>query len=220
VASKVNRHRRRRRYLPVVLMGCVVSLIGIGAFALVRSFLNGAPGAPQKVVQEIHIIRPPPPPPDLPPPPPPPPEEKVDVPEPEKQPDPTPSNEPPPSEQLGLDAAGGAGSDAFGLVGNKGGRDLLGSGGSAYVWYAGVLKNDILNLLQDETSVRKGAYTASVKLWLRDDGTVEHFRLAQSSGDPQRDKQLEKKLAELTRISQAPPAGTPEPITVQITSRG
>jgi periplasmic protein TonB len=216
----VSARKKKNRHLPVVIVGLSVSLVGVGAFALVRSFLNSAPGQPQTVVQEIHLIRPPPPPPDLPPPPPPPPEEKVNVPQPEKQPNPTPNNQPPPGEHLGLDAAGGAGSDAFGLYGNPGGRDLIGgAGGSAYVWYAGILKNDILNLLQDDPAIRKGSYAVSVKLWLRNDGTVERFRLAQSTGDRARDQELEKRLSELTRISQAPPADTPQPITVEITTR-
>src|SRR5262245_23918968 len=95
---------KKKRYVPVIIAGVAILGLAVGAFAVVRGFLNGAPGAPKKVVQEIKLIRPPPPPPDLPPPPPPPPEEKVDVTEPEQQPDPTPSNDPPPGEQLGLDA--------------------------------------------------------------------------------------------------------------------
>jgi protein TonB len=205
----------------MLLMGFVVSLAGVGALALVRGILSGAPGQQKKVVQEIHVIRPPPPPPDLPAPPPPPPEEKVDIPDPQQRPDPTPSNDPPPSQQLGLDTEGGAGGDAFGLLGNKGGRGLIGGGGgSVYMWYAGVLKNDILSLLQDDPEIRKGSYRVSVKLWVRNDGTVERFRLAESTGDRARDKEFEKKLSELTRISQAPPADTPQPITVQITTHG
>jgi len=216
----MRRKKKKNRYLPVIIVGLGICAVGVGAFALVRNFLASPAGPPKQVVQEIHLIRPPPPPPDLPPPPPPPPEEKVDVPQPQKQPEPTPNNQPPPSEHLGLDAAGGAGSDAFGLVGNPGGRELLGGGsGSAYVWYAGVLKSDILNLLQDDPAIRKGSYAVSVKLWLRNDGTVEHFRLAQSTGDRARDQELERRLSELTRISQAPPADTPEPITVEITTR-
>jgi protein TonB len=216
----VKRNSRARRYLPAALIALIVPLIGLGAFAFIRGVLSGAPVHPKQVVQEIHVIRPPPPPPDAPPPPPPPPEEKVDVTEPEKPPDPTPSNEPPPSEQLGLDAAGGAGGDAFGLVGRQGGRDLLASGGSAYTWYAGILKNDILDLLQDAEEMRRGSYTVSVRLWLRDDGTVERYRVVQSTGNRERDQMLEKKLGQLTRISQPPPADTPEPITVEIRTRG
>ncbi len=214
------RRKSRSRYLPAVIVALCVATIGAGAIRLVRSVLNGPPSFPKQSVQEIHLIRPPPPPPDLPPPPPPPPEQKVDIPQPQKQPDPTPSNEPPPSNELGLDAQGGAGSDAFGLVGHPGGRDLLGAGGSAYLWYAGVIKDDILSALQNDPSIRNGSYKVSVRLWLRDDGTVRSFDLLQSTGDRERDRALERRISAITRISQPPPAGTPEPITLEIEAHG
>ncbi len=149
---------------------------GIGVFWLIRSFISGEPPPQKKVAQEIHIIRPPPE--ELPPPPPPPPEEEVDVPDPptEPEPDPTPSNEPPPSEILGLDAEGGAGADGFGLAARKGGRDLLASGGSAFSWYAGLLKNEILDRLQEENRARSGAYSVLVRVWVRPDGTDREDR--------------------------------------------
>lgn len=214
MSSKVKKHH----YLPLILGSLAVSLLGAGAFALVRGFLNSTPPPQKKVVQEIHVIRPPPPPPDLPPPPPPPPEEKVDVTEPEKQPDPTPSDEPPPSEQLGLDAEGGAGSDAFGLVGHKGGRDLLASGGSAFAWYGSLIKSELLGQLQEIKELRKGSYSAVLQLWISPDGTVSATRLTQSSGDKVRDKVLEAGY-QGHRVSQPPPPGMPQPITVRIVSR-
>lgn len=208
--------RKKRRYIPIIVLGCFASLIGAGTFALVRSFLNTPPGQPKKLIQEIHVIRPPPPP-DLPPPPPPPPDEKV-VQEPER-PDPTPTNEPAPSEQLGLDAEGGAGSDAFGLLGHKGGRDLLASGGSAYAWYAGLLKTELLDQLQETQDARKGSYSVVVRVWVRPDGTIERARLTESSGDKARDRAIEAALARLPRLSQAPPADMPQPISLRIVSR-
>jgi protein TonB len=215
----LKRHAKIYRFLPAVVLVFLVSALGAGAFALVRGFLHGAPAQPKKLVQEIRVIRPPPPPPDLPPPPPPPPEEKVDVTQPEQQPDPTPSNEPPPSEQLGLDAEGGAGGDAFGLLGHKGGRDLLASGGSAYSWYAGLIKNEIVDQLQAEKQARDGDYTVIVRVWVRDDGTIERVRIAQSSGNRERDRAIEAALARITRVSQAPPADMPQPISLRIVSR-
>ena len=196
----------------------IVLLFGVGAVWFIRHMIATAASPAKKVVQEIHVIRPPPPPPDTPPPPPPPPEEKVDVHDPEPQPDPTPSNEPPPAEQLGLDAEGGAGGDGFGLVGRKGGRDLLASGGSAYAWYAGVLKSEIADRLQDEAGVRKGSYSVLVKVWVRADGTIERVKLAQSTGDRERDRALEAAM-ERIRISQAPPADMPQPVSFRIVSR-
>lgn len=210
---------QRFRYIPLLALAVVVTLAGFGVYWMVQNFLHSAPPPTKKVVQEIHVIRPPPPPPETPPPPPPP-EEKVDVHEPEQQPDPTPSNDPPPSQQLGLDAEGGAGGDGFGLVGNKGGRDLLASGGgNAFTWYAGLIKTEILDRLQDDKDVRKGSYSAKVDIWLRQDGTIERIRLAQSSGDKVRDKAIEADLAQITRISQAPPVGMPQPIKLRIDSR-
>lgn len=202
----------------MVALAVVVTLAALGVYSMVRGFLNSAPPPTKQVVQEIHVIRPPPPPPDTPPPPPPP-EEKVDVHEPDPQPDPTPSNDPPPSEQLGLDAEGGAGGDAFGLVGHKGGRDLLASGGSAFMWYAGLLKTEIVDRLQDEKDARKGAYSVGVDVWVRVDGTIDRVRIAQSSGDRSRDQEIEAALARIPRLSQAPPADMPQPIKLRIVSR-
>jgi protein TonB len=212
--------KRKFRYFPVILFGTLASILGVVAVSYMRDLLSGGAPPTKKVVQEIHVIRPPPPP-DTPPPPPPPPEEKVDVSEPQDRPDPTPSNEPPPSEHLGLDAEGGAGGDEFGLVGNKGGRDLVGGGGgNAYTWYAGLLKSEILDSLQTESSVRAGGYTVIVRVWVRPDGTIDHVKITQSSGDRQRDQMIEAALSRITRLSQAPPADMPEPISLRIVSRG
>jgi protein TonB len=142
----------------------------------------------------------------------------VDIPQP--KPDPTPSNEPPPSEQLGLDANGGAGSDAFGLLGNKGGRDLLASGGSAFVWYAGLLKDRILDQLNGDQRAHRGEYSLMVRVWVRGDGSIDHVSIVQGSGDRERDQAIEAALSRLPRLSQGPPADMPEPISLRIVSRG
>lgn len=211
----------KRRLLLPLAVACAVALLVWGMVTAIRGFMGSAPPSKKQVAQEVRIIRPPPPPPE--PevkPPPPPPEEEVDVPEPQAEPEPTPSNEPPPGEQLGVDAEGGAGGDGFGLVGRKGGRDLLaGSGGSAYTWYAGLLKNEILGELNALDAARDGAYSVVVRIWVRPDGTVERFNLAQSSGNRDRDRAIEAALARIERISQAPPADMPQPISLRIVSR-
>lgn len=206
-----------RRHLPMLALGLVVTLIGSGAFALLRSFLNGGPAHPPQVVQQIQLIRPPPPPPNLPPPPPPPPEEKVHIPTPQKTPQPTPDH-PPPSQQLGLDSKGGTGSDAFGLAARPGGQDLIGEGASAFVWYAGLLKDQILNQLGAQPEVRSTTYSVVVSVWIGGDGTIQRVRIAQSSGDQGRDRSIEDALNRLGRLSQPPPADMPEPITLRIVS--
>jgi len=212
----VNGRAQRFRFAPLIAMCVLVLLVGGGAIWMVRHFLAGAPPAQKKVVQEIHIIRPPPE--ALPPPPPPPPDEKVDIPDPQQEPDPTPSNEPPPAEQLGLDAEGTAGADGFGLAARQGGRDLLATGGSAFMWYAGLLKNEILDRLQSESGARSGQYSVPVRAWVRTDGSIERIELARSTGDRARDEVISKALATITRLPQRPPAGLPQPMTLTIVS--
>jgi protein TonB len=129
------------------------------------------------------------------------------------------SNDPPPGEQLGVDAAGAGAGDGFGLVGRPGGRDLLASGGSAFSWYAGLIKNEILDRLGDEKKARSGSYSVTVRLWVSRDGTVERSNLMGSTGDKERDQAIENALSRLTRLSQAPPADMPQPISLRIVSR-
>jgi protein TonB len=207
------------RLILAIVLGLFVSGLGAGAVAFVRSFLNSAPPPKQKVVQEIHLVRPPPPPPDEPPPPPPPPEEKVDIPDP-KQPDPTPSNDAPPAQNLGLDADGSAGGDAFGLVARKGGRELVGSGGSAVAWYGGLLKTQITDVLSSDPKTRKGPYSVTIKVWVHRDGSVERVGIERSSGDRDRDHVIESTLSNRVRVSQAPPDEMPNPVVLRIDARG
>lgn len=215
----MNGRAQRFRYLFVGGLGALLLALGGGFVWFVHGFMNSKPPPTKRVVQEIQVIRPPPPPPEQPPPPPPPEEEKLVENEPPPEAEPTPSNEPPPSEQLGVDAEGGAGGDAFGLVGRKGGRDLLASGGSALAWYGGLVKSEILEWLQNVPEARKGSYSVAVRIWLRDDGSIERIRLAQSTGDARRDQAIEAELGRHGRFSQAPPADTPQPVVLRIVSR-
>jgi periplasmic protein TonB len=216
----VSPKRKKRPYVPIAIGACVVAILA-GGVLFIRSFLVGGKVQQQKVVQEVHLIRPPPPPPpEEKPPPPPPPEEKIITPQPEQHPDPTPSNEPPPSEHLGLDAEGGAGGDAFGLVGNKGGRDLMGSGGSAIAWYSGILKTAVLEQLSADKELRSGNYKLIIRFWLREDGSVDHVAIVQGSGDHDRDRLIEAQLSRMARLPNAPPAGFPSPATLTVVSHG
>ena len=106
------------------------------------------------------------------------------------------------------------------LAARPGGRDLLATGGSAYAWYAGLLKSEILDQLNNEKRAHAGDYTVIVRVWVRADGTVDRVRIAQSSGNRERDQAIESALSRITRLSQAPPADMPEPISLRIVSRG
>lgn len=203
------------RHLPVLALGLVMVLVGLGGFLLLRRFLSEPPPHQRQVVQEIQLVRPPPPPPK--PPPPPPPTPKVHIPTPRKAPVPTP-NRPPANPRLGLDAKGGAGSDAFGLAARPGGRDIIGSEGSAFAWYAGLLKDQILNQLGNQPDAHTASYSVTVSVWLGDDGTIRRVAIARSSGNVRRDHSIEQTLLAIGRLSQPPPVGMPEPVTLRIVS--
>jgi protein TonB len=174
-------------------------------------------GPARMVPQVVQLIRPPPPPEQ--PPPPPPPEEKIEQPLPkdEPEPEPAPDNAPP---QLGVDAEGTAGGDAFGLAARRGGADLVGTGKAIFGWYTALIKDAILEKLSEEDAIRRGSYSMVVRMWLASDGRVERVALAQSTGKPELDATIEKVLGRLTKLREGPPAEMPQPVTMKIVSRG
>lgn len=205
-----------QRLIPIGAVALFVIPALIGLVYFIRSMMNAEPTTPKQIVQQVQIVRPPPPPPDTPPPPPPPQQEEVDIAEPENSPEPI---DAPPAEALGLDADGAAGSDGFGLLARKGGRDLLATSGSAFAWYTGMLKNEILERLQDNKEARSKSYKVTVRVWVRPDGGIERVKLANSTGSRELDSAIEAALGGLGRLPQAPPLEMPQPVSLQIVSR-
>jgi protein TonB len=199
-----------------MIAGIVLGLVGLGLVsATILKVMGSKPQPARMVVQEVKIIRTPPPPPREEPPPPP---EEVKIPDPQPEPEPTPNNDPPPGD-LGLDAEGTAGSDGFGLAARPGGRDLVGSGSSQLTWYAGLLQSAILAELNNEKLVRSRSYNVPVRVWVRDDGSIEKSELAKSTGDKEVDRAIERAVARVQRIPYALPAQTPRPITIRVSYR-
>lgn len=201
----------------VIVVLLFATTAGAGIVYLIKSMLSSTPAPMKQIVQEVRIIRPPPPPPEVEPPPPEI-EDEVDVSEPEETPEEA-NAEPPMGDQLGLDAEGTAGGDGFGLAARKGGRDLLASGAGAFAWYTGLLKNEILEQLQENNRARSGAYDIVVRVWLRADGGIERVKLARSTGDRELDTAIEAALSGIDRVAQAPPIEMPQPVSLRIVSR-
>ncbi|HKJ22176.1 MAG TPA: TonB C-terminal domain-containing protein [Gammaproteobacteria bacterium] len=213
-----------RRHLPLYAGGAMVLLVVAVVVYLVINFMQDAPPKSKKVVEKITLIKPPPPPPPREKPPPPKQKQKVEVKQPKKAP-PKPSPKqadklpPPIDDNLGLDAMGGAGGDAFGLVGKQGGRDLIGGGGgSRFRWYAGVVENDISEALSRHEDIRKGRYTVVVKIWVGRDGNIKRIELVKTTGKNDLDKRIRLALDGIHRLSETPPEDLPQPIAVRISS--
>jgi protein TonB len=187
-----------------------------GLVWMIRGFMASKSEKPARLVQNITVIRPPPPPPDEPPPPPP---EKVDEQIPQDQPEPTPDDAPTPSSQLGLDATGSAGDDGFGLAARKGGSDLVGTGGAAFAWYTGRLKDEVTERLSNDAAMRSKKFTVVVKVWIESDGRIRTMQLVSGSGSRELDGQISAALASIVRLSVSPPIEMPQPISLRIVSR-
>jgi protein TonB len=193
-------------------------LVIVGLAWWVKGAVGGEDKKVKRSVQAVQVIRPPPPPPppeEPPPPPPDQPEEQI----PQNSPDPVANDDAPPAEQLGLDADGSAGGDAFGLAARKGGRDLTGGGGAAFAWYTSLLKDQVLDKLSDLESVRTRRFSIVVRVWVETDGAVRRATLVGSTGDGGVDKAIETALERLGRLREGPPLEMPQPISLRIVSR-
>lgn len=220
----MNKKRRLIQYLPVAIGVVLAVLVAVGLY-LVRDIFQ-KPVQTKKQVQQVTMIQPPPPPP--PPPPeqkPPEPEvkeEKIEEAEPEPEPKaPEQAEEPPPGDQLGVDSDGGAGSDAFGLVGKKGGHGLIGGGGgNAIIWYGQHVQRELVDELQRrlKDKARDSKYSAVVHLWIGPDGSVTRVELANSSGTAEIDDALRSALGGLRARFKSPPEHMPQPVKIRIRS--
>jgi len=204
-----------------VLLHAVVAIASLSVLSLlawyVQALVSNKPQSEKRQVAiAIKIIRPPEPPPEPPPPPP----EKVQEQLPQDRPEEKPVEQAPQTAQLGLDAEGTAGADGFGLVGNAGGRDLVGSGNGPFVFYAGMVKDLVQDTLSNVERVRRSKYSISVRVWIASDGRIERASLVQSTGDHELDGAIERALSQTGKIREAPPIEMPQPITLKIVSRG
>jgi periplasmic protein TonB len=182
---------------------------------LLDNVLNSGGAQTKKTVQQISLIQPPPPPPppkvEEKPPEPVKEEVKVNEPPPEKN-----DQEPPPGKDLGVDADGGAGGDGFGLIGRKGGRDLLDSGG--FGWYGNQVKAGIYDALMGDECTRKARYSVVIKVWVVSSGKVQRVELEGSSGNPEVDTCITRALPGV-HVADAPPEDLPQPIRIRVAAR-
>lgn len=218
---------RRWRRAVLILVG--VALVSALLWLLIKELTKPVEGKKKRAVQEISLLKPPPPPPppkDQPPPPKVEVQEKIEVPRPDQAPDKQ-ADAPPPGPDLAVDAAGGAGGDSFGLVGKKGGSDLIGSGGgnagSRFAWYGALIKERIQERIQEmmtkDKKLHKADYRIMVNVWVNAAGTVTRAELIDSTNDEDMDSALKIALRNLPALREGAPSDMPQPIKLRITAR-
>ncbi|MDD4914168.1 MAG: energy transducer TonB [Methylococcales bacterium] len=213
------------RRAPVLLGVGMGLLILLAVYFLKDKFQK--PPQTKKLAQQITMIQPPPPPPqpEIKPPEPEMKAEKIEEPVPEPEPEPTPEKaDEPPAAELGLDADGAAGSDAFGLAAHKGGRSILGGGqGNAIIWYGGQIQRrieDELQLLLADSVAMKIGYSVELSVWVDSEGRISRSELASGSGKADVDQAIRAALPELKAgIGKPPPENMPQPVRIRLTAR-
>lgn len=202
---------------------CLAALVTLGLW--LKDFLGSDTPSRKPSLQQITLIKPPPPPP-------PPPEQKPPEPvvkEEVKLPDPAPepmdeADEPPPGPDLGIDAEGTGSGDGFGLVGKKGGADLIGgSKGNPWAWYDAIVNEAVNSAFQDalsrEQALKDKTYRVVMKVWIDTSGKVARIALIDKTGDSKVDELLEDVLQNLKALREGPPADMPQPLKIRVTSR-
>lgn len=219
-----------RRKLPVLIGGAFLLLVALAMIWLIKGFLAGAEKPERPRVQQISLVKPPPPKPQEKPPEPPKPEEikqereQVEV---EQPPTPEQARDegPPPGEQLGLDAEGGAGGDAFGLAARRGGRDIttLGGGGGGSgereAWFGRVISRHLEEGLRRSKRLQGATYQIQAQLWFDAGGVIQRVRLIRGSGDADIDSLLREEILGLPPLREVLPADLPQPVRIRVASR-
>lgn len=200
---------------------CLVAAVVLGLW--LKDFLGSDEPPRKQSLQQITLIKPPPPPPPEQKPPEPVMKEEIKI----SEPDPEPmeqADEPPPGPDLGVDAEGTGSGDAFGLVGKKGGANLIGgSRGNPWAWYDGIVNEAINSAFQEallrEQALKDKTYKIVVKVWIEAGGQISRIALVDTTGDAEVDELLKDVLQNLRALREAPPADMPQPIKIRVTSR-
>lgn len=216
------------------LMAVVVAMLGAGVY-FVKTVLSDDDVRKKKPIAIVTLMKPPPPPQvkekpleqpkEI--------EQKEEIVDPVQQNEPTPQandqDNTPAGDRLGLDAEGGAGSDAFGLIGKKGGRSLIaGEGGgmgklsllSKYAGYTHLMQAEIrkivMKYLEEEGGIPRGKLQAVARVSVRSDGTIADCKIIGSSGNHTMDNTIRKALSQF-KVSEPPPDGMPRTMDIRLT---
>ncbi len=208
-ASPVGARKSNALHPRFLLTGAVVLLLAGGVYGIVNLVLSPPPPRMKQVVHEISLLPPLPPPieqplPQV--------KEEVMIPEPQ----PVAQDDAPPPGDLGLDADGN-GSDGFQLRARKGARGLL--EGGAFSAFANRIQESVYKILAGNKKVRDANYMVTVRLWLGQDGRIERYELANSTGNAEVDGSIKAALAQVGSLGDEMPPGLPQPVRLQIVSR-
>jgi TonB family protein len=222
-------------------LGVGVVLLALAVLA-VRWIVQQRGGPPPRKVMQYTVVNVQPPP-RAPPPPPPPPVTPPKVEEREettrvdlKPADLLPPDVPPPpaAGPLALAAEGDGPGDAFNLVGNPGGRALVGPGGigdgsggeggvggggagSRFAWYYVRVATEIEDAFRRHKVLAAAAARVELRVWVDASGRIQRIQPVRSTGDPRVDEAIQSVVG--LRLREPPPREIPMPMIARLTAR-
>ena len=222
----------------IFIIGVVVVFFAGSAVLLAKLMTSDDGSSKRTKTHVVNLIKPPPPPSPV--------KEKPPEPEPPKEvkqreeivapglqqdrpQDNRNQDDKPAGKHLGIDAEGGAGSDGFGLVGNRGGAALIGGGGGGggllrkYAGYTRMLEDEInrkvRKLYEEKWGTPKDKQQVVVKITMDARGAVTEVRIITPSRDSRMDGAVKEALAGM-HLSQPPPEGMPKGLSIRLSSKG
>ncbi|MFW8602241.1 TonB family protein [Desulfobacterota bacterium M19] len=226
MANKYKRHKRFPKGLVIGIMIAVVLIVAVGSIFLIKLLLAGSSAAPHRQIQKITLLKPPKPP-KIKEKPPEPKQKKEKVIEQQKA-APKPQkvkadNKPPPGKELGLDAKGSGSGDAFGLKARKGGRSLIGGGGTGYGWYtrriAEELQQLVNRLLRGKAGFNGKDLKTEIRIKLDEAGRIADFTITGPSGNRELDDAV-RQAVKKAQLSDPPPYGMSRVLKFRIRPKG
>jgi TonB family protein len=121
--------------------------------------------------------------------------------------------------------------DALGLVGNPGGRGLLGGGGlgddaggqlgggtgNRYAWYYGRVASELEAAFRRQRKLASASTRVELRVWTEPSGRVARVQLVHSTGDEEWDRAIESVVG--VRLPEPPPSDIPMPMILRLTAR-
>ncbi len=119
------------------------------------------------------------------------------------------------------------GGDAFGLVGKKGGRALIGGESDAsllrkFAWYNSIVQRELSDKVRaflEKEGLPEGELKSFVRIMMDEQGNIVDFKLMKTSGNKRLDNAVLRVL-ETYRVSEPPPPGMPLVADVRVHSKG
>ncbi|MFM7783075.1 MAG: energy transducer TonB, partial [Gammaproteobacteria bacterium] len=83
---------------------------------------------------------------------------------------------------------------------------------------AALVQGRAQSAVESSARLRKTRFRVTVRLWFSPEGRTARVELAGSTGSPELDAELERSLAGMPKLPEAPPKGMPQPMVLRVST--